>query len=71
MLSIFLRKSSVLMTNTAVPSTSCGTPLLRKLAEKKGVHYACEASGHQSDRYLWRYVRAEQQTLAEAIDKLE
>jgi integrase/recombinase XerD len=28
---------------------------LRKLAEHKGVHYAREASGHQSDRYIWRY----------------
>jgi integrase/recombinase XerD len=30
---------------------------LRKLAETKGVHYAREASGHQSDRYIWRYVK--------------
>jgi integrase/recombinase XerD len=44
---------------------------LRKLAEQKGVHYAREASGHQSDRYIWRYVKPDQQTLAEAIDELE
>jgi integrase/recombinase XerD len=44
---------------------------LRKLAETKGVHYAREASGHQSDRYIWRYVRPDQQTLAEAVDELE
>jgi integrase/recombinase XerD len=44
---------------------------LRKLAEEKGVHYAREASGHQSDRYIWRYVKPDQQTLAEAIDDLE
>lgn len=44
---------------------------LRKLAEKKGVHHAREASGHQSDRYIWRYVKPDQQTLAEAIDDLE
>jgi integrase/recombinase XerD len=44
---------------------------LRKLAETKGVHYAREASGHQSDRYIWRYVKPDQQTLAEAIDELE
>jgi integrase/recombinase XerD len=44
---------------------------LRKLAETKGVHYAREASGHQSDRYIWRYVQPDQQTLAEAIDALE
>jgi integrase/recombinase XerD len=44
---------------------------LRKLAEEKGVHYAREASGHQSDRYIWRYVKPDQQTLADAIDELE
>jgi integrase/recombinase XerD len=44
---------------------------LRKLAEAKGVHYAREASGHQSDRYIWRYVKPDQQTLADAIDGLE
>jgi integrase/recombinase XerD len=44
---------------------------LRKLAESKGVQYAREASGHQSDRYIWRYVRPDRQTLAEAIDELE
>ena len=44
---------------------------LRKLAEKKGVHYAREASGHQSDRYIWRYVKPDQQTLAEAVDELD
>jgi hypothetical protein len=44
---------------------------LRKLAETKGVHYAREASGHQSGRYIWRYVKPDQQTLADAIDELE
>jgi hypothetical protein len=44
---------------------------LRKLAETKGVQYAREASGHQSDRYIWRYVKPNRQTLADAIDKLE
>src|SRR5262249_29643188 len=44
---------------------------LRKLAETKGVHYAREASGHRSDRYRWRYVKPDQQTLAEAVDELE
>jgi len=42
-----------------------------KLAETKGVHYAREASGHHSDRYIWRYVKPDQQTLADAIDELE
>ncbi len=44
---------------------------LRKLAEAKGVHYAREASGHQSDRYIWRYIKPDQQTLAEAVDDLD
>jgi integrase/recombinase XerD len=44
---------------------------LRKLAETKGVHYAREASGHQSARYIWRYVKPDQQTLADAIDELD
>jgi len=29
------------------------------------------ASGHQSDRYIWRYVNPDQHTLAETIDELE
>lgn len=44
---------------------------LRKLAETKGVQYAKEASGHKTDRYIWRYVKPDQQTLAEAIDALD
>ena len=44
---------------------------LRTLAETTGVHYAREASGPQSDRYIWRYVKPDQQTLADAIDELE
>ena len=44
---------------------------LRKLAETKGVQYAREASGHKTDRYIWRYVKPDQQTLAEAIDGLD
>jgi len=44
---------------------------LRKLAEEKGVHYAKEASGHRSDRYIWRYVKPDMGTLAEAIDSLD
>ena len=44
---------------------------LRKLAETKGVQYAKEASGHKTDRYIWRYVKPDQQTLAAAIDALE
>jgi integrase len=44
---------------------------LRKLAEEKGVHYAKEASGHRSDRYIWRYVKPNAESLAEAIDNLD
>ena len=44
---------------------------LRKLAEEKGVHYAKEASGHRSDRYIWRYVKPNTDSLAEAIDALD
>jgi site-specific recombinase XerC len=44
---------------------------LRKLAETKGVQYAKEASGHQFDRHIWRYVKPDCQTLAEAVDELE
>ena len=44
---------------------------LRKLAEEKGVQYAKEASGHKSDRYIWRYVKPSQQSLAAAIDELD
>jgi integrase/recombinase XerD len=44
---------------------------LRKLAEAKGVQYAKEASGHRSDKYIWRYVKPDEQTLADAIDDLD
>ncbi len=45
--------------------------LLRKVANEKGVHYAMELSGHRSDRYIWRYVKPDAQSLAEAIDDLD
>jgi integrase/recombinase XerD len=44
---------------------------LRKLAEEKGVQYAKEASGHRSDRYIWRYVKPNTDSLADAIDSLD
>jgi integrase/recombinase XerD len=44
---------------------------LRKLAEEKGVQYAKEASGHKSDRYIWRYVKPNHESLAEAVDGLD
>jgi len=30
-----------------------------------------EASGHKSDRYIWRYVKPSQQSLAAATDELD
>jgi len=44
---------------------------LRQLAETQGVHKDREASGHQSDRSIWRSVKPDQQTLADDIDALE
>jgi hypothetical protein len=35
------------------------------------VHQVVELSGHRSDRYIWRYVRPDAQSLAEAIDDLD
>lgn len=45
--------------------------LLRKVANEKGVHYAMEMAGHKSDRYIWRYVKPDAQSLADALDELE
>ena len=45
--------------------------LLRKVTNEKGVHYTMELSWHRSDRYIWRYVRPDAQSLADAIDELE
>ena len=44
---------------------------LRKVANEKGVHSAMELSGHRSDRYIWRYVRPDEQHLAAAMDELD
>jgi hypothetical protein len=44
---------------------------LRKLAEEKGVQDAKEASGHKSDRSIWRYVKPSQQSLAAAPAELQ
>jgi len=45
--------------------------VLRKLVEEKGVQYAQEASGHKSDRSIWRYVKPSQQSVAAAIDEFD
>jgi integrase/recombinase XerC len=44
---------------------------LRKLVEEKGVQYAKEASDHKSDRYIWRYVKPNQGSLAATVDGLD
>jgi hypothetical protein len=45
--------------------------LLHKVANEKGVHYAIELSGHRSDRYIWRYVKPDEESLAEALETLD
>lgn len=45
--------------------------LLRKVANEKGVHYAMELSGYRSDRDIWRYVKPDAQSLANALDELD
>jgi hypothetical protein len=45
--------------------------LLRKVAHEKGVHYAMKRSSHRSTRCIWRYVKPEAQSLADAIDELD
>lgn len=46
--------------------------LLRKVANKKGVHYAAmELAGHRSDHDIWRYVKPDAQSLVEAFDDLD
>jgi hypothetical protein len=41
------------------------------VANEKGLDYAMELSGHRSDRYIWRYVKPDEQSLADAIDGLD
>lgn len=43
---------------------------LRKIAEKHGVQYAKEASGHRTDRYIWRYVQPSDDVLENAVANL-
>jgi integrase/recombinase XerD len=45
--------------------------LLLQVATEKGVHYAMALSGHRSDRYIWRYVQPDAQSLADALDTLD
>ena len=43
---------------------------LRRLMEKKGLHYTRKASGNKSDRYIWRYVQPSEDELAQAVEQL-
>jgi hypothetical protein len=45
--------------------------LLHAVAHEQGVQYALALSGHQSDRYIWRYVQPDAQSLADALDALD
>jgi integrase/recombinase XerD len=44
--------------------------LLRKAADKHGVHYALELSAHTSSQYVWRYVRPSDEQKEKALEEL-
>jgi integrase/recombinase XerD len=44
--------------------------LLRRAAEKKGLRYAMELSGHTSSQYMWRYVQPTDDEKEKAIEEL-
>jgi site-specific recombinase XerD len=44
--------------------------MLRKAAEKHGVQYAKELSGHVSNRYIWRYVQPSVDEKEKALEEL-
>lgn len=44
--------------------------MLRRAAEKHGVQYAKELSGHASDRYIWRYVQPSDEEKERALEDL-
>jgi integrase/recombinase XerD len=44
--------------------------LLRKAAEKHGVHYAMELAGHTSSQYIWRYVKPTDEQKEQAQEEL-
>ena len=43
---------------------------LRKMAEKKGIHYAQQMAGHASSKYIWRYVQPSRDEMEDAVDDL-
>jgi len=44
--------------------------MLRRAAQKHGVQYAKELSGHASDRYIWRYVQPSDEEKERALEDL-
>ena len=43
---------------------------LRKVAREKGIEAAMELSGNKSERYIWRYIQASEDEMAEALTDL-
>lgn len=69
-LAVQVRDVEATVTDDRLLSVVLQHTLLRNVANEKGVHYAMELSGHRSDRDIWRYVRPDEQSLAEAMDEL-
>ncbi len=44
--------------------------MLRRAAEKKGVQFAMELSGHSSSNYIWRYVKPSDEQKERAVEEL-
>jgi integrase/recombinase XerD len=44
--------------------------MLRRAAEKNGVQFAMELSGHSSSNYIWRYVRPSDEQKEKAVEEL-
>ena len=44
--------------------------MLRRVAEKNGVQFAMEVSGHSSSNYIWRYVRPSDDQKEKAMEEL-
>jgi integrase/recombinase XerD len=44
--------------------------MLRRAAEKNGVQFAMELSGHSSSNYIWRYIRPSDEQKERAVDEL-
>lgn len=44
--------------------------MLRRAAEKNGVQFAMELSGHSSSNYIWRYIKPSDEEKERAVDEL-